>query len=67
MVHTKNLDENLDDFNKLALDLANCNEKITNEHHAVILIKNLFDPYKEIKNVIKYGRETLTTEIVVNY
>ena len=63
---TKDLDANIDDFNKLCLDLSNCDQKFSDEHFAVILLNSLPDSYREIKNAIKYGRESLTYEVVVN-
>lgn len=38
MDSTKDLDENLDMFNKLVLNLANSIEKFVDEHHVVILL-----------------------------
>ena len=36
---SKDLDANLDEFNKLTLNLANCEEEFSDEHFAVILLK----------------------------
>ena len=62
----KDLDENLDVFNKLVLDLANSNEKFTDEHHAVILLNSMPDQYKDIKTALKYGRDTITSDEIVS-
>ena len=63
---TKDIDANLDDFNKLCLDLSNCDQKFSDEHYAVILLNSLPESFREIKNAIKYGRNSLTYEVVVN-
>ena len=63
---SKDIDSNLDDFNKLCLDLSNCDQKFTDEHYAVILLNSLPDSFREIKNAIKYGRESLTFKVPVN-
>ena len=63
---SNDLDSNLDDFNKLCLDLSNCDQKFSDEHFAMILLNSLPDSYHEIKNAIKYGRESLTYEDIVN-
>ena len=63
---SKDLDANLDEFNRLCLNLDNCDKKFSDEHFAVILLNSLPDSYREIKNAIKYGRESLTFETIVN-
>lgn len=62
----KYLEANLDDFNKLCLNLSNCDQKFSDEHFAVILLNSLPDSYREIKNAIKYGRKSMTFEVVIN-
>ena len=47
-------------------DITNCGEKVTKEYKAIILWNVIPDAYKEIKNVIKYGRDTLTPEIIID-
>ena len=63
---SKDLDANLDEFNRLCLNLANCEQNFSDEHFAVILLNSLPDSYREIKNAIKYGRDSLTFETVVS-
>ena len=63
---SKDLDSNLDEFNKLCLNLVNCQEKFTNEHFAVILLNSLPDSYMEVRNAIKYGSDELSYNTVVN-
>ncbi|KAL2534001.1 DNA polymerase zeta catalytic subunit-like [Abeliophyllum distichum] len=40
--------------------------KVSEEYKAVILLNSIPDIYKEVKNAIKYGRDTLTPEIVID-
>ncbi|KAL2465401.1 Reverse transcriptase Ty1/copia-type domain-containing protein [Abeliophyllum distichum] len=60
------LETNLDNFSKLSQDLASCGEKFFDEHQAIILLNALLDTFKDVRNAIEYGRDSLTTEIVVN-
>lgn len=62
----KDLDANLDVFNRLFLNLANCKMVFSYVHNDVILLNSLVDVYKEVKNAIKYDRDELTINIVVN-
>ena len=63
---TKDLDANLDEFNKLIMKLANCEEDFNDEYFAVILLNSLPDTYREVKTAIKYGRDELSFDTVVN-
>lgn len=63
---SKDLDDNLDTFNKLVQDIANTGEKVSDEYKAVILLNAIPDVYKDVKSAIKYGRDTLTPDIVIN-
>lgn len=62
----KNLDDNLDVFNNLVLDLANFKEVFTHEHHVVIFLNFLSDKYKNIKISLKYGRDTITSNEIMS-
>ncbi|KAL5574023.1 hypothetical protein UlMin_023620 [Ulmus minor] len=56
----------LDMFNKLKLDLRNTGKKFDDEDVAVILLNSLPESFDDIKTAIKYGRDTLTSSIVIN-
>ena len=59
----KNLEQNLDDFKKIAIALASIDEeKIGNESQAIILLNSLLDSYKEVKAAIKFCRKTIMLE-----
>ena len=65
MDSSKNLEENLDDFKKITVSLANIDEKISEENQAIILLNSLPESYKELKAAIKYGRDSLTLDDVL--
>ncbi|XP_022895327.1 uncharacterized protein LOC111409515 [Olea europaea var. sylvestris] len=60
------LDENLDRFTKLTQDLANCDEKLLEDQLAVVLLNSISDRYRDLKNALKYGRDNLTIDIIIN-
>lgn len=66
MDSSKTLDENLDDFNRICLELASTGEKMSDENQVVILLNSLPESYKEIKAAIKYGRDSLTLDTVLS-
>ncbi|KAL5540292.1 hypothetical protein UlMin_042775 [Ulmus minor] len=66
MDFSKDLDENLDEFNKKTMALMNNAEKFTDEHIAIILLNAFPDSYSNLKDTMEYGRDTLTSEIVIN-
>ncbi|KAL5553358.1 hypothetical protein UlMin_040759 [Ulmus minor] len=66
MDFSKDLDKNLDEFNKITMALMSNGEKFTYEHFAVIFLNPLPDSYSNLKDVMEYGRDTLTSEIVIN-
>lgn len=66
MDSSKELDDNLNVFNKLVQDIVNCGESVPETYKAIILLNAIPDIYREVKNAIKYGRDILTPEIVVD-
>nr|GEU89827.1 leucine-rich repeat protein [Tanacetum cinerariifolium] len=59
------LDDHIDEFNKLILDLANIDIKIKDEDHALMLLTSLPSSYKNFMETLLYGRESLTIEDVL--
>lgn len=66
MNYLKDLDNNLDMFNKLIQDIVNCEEIVSEIYKSIILLNSIPHTYKEVKNMIKYGKDTLTPEIVID-
>ncbi|PON65474.1 hypothetical protein PanWU01x14_116370 [Parasponia andersonii] len=58
----KSLDENLDDFNKLVIDLENIGKKIDDENQAAVLLNSMPSVCSQLKDTIRYSRETLILE-----
>ncbi|TXG58940.1 hypothetical protein EZV62_016769 [Acer yangbiense] len=61
---SKGLGQNLDDFKKMTIELANAgdDEKLSDENEAIILLNSLPDSFKDVKVAIKYGRTSLSLE-----
>ncbi|KAA0060177.1 Retrovirus-related Pol polyprotein from transposon TNT 1-94 [Cucumis melo var. makuwa] len=66
MDQSKGLEENLDKFQKIIVDLNNISEKMSDENQVVILLNSLPETYREVKATIKYGRDSLTMSIVLD-
>ncbi|KAL2533326.1 Integrase catalytic domain-containing protein [Abeliophyllum distichum] len=63
---SKDLDENFDIFNKLIQDIKNCGDKGIDEYKAIILLNSIPEAYKDVKSAIKYGRDDLTVDMIIN-
>ena len=66
MVESKSIDENIDDFLKLVFGLSSVNVYVSEEVQAILLLSSLLAQYNQLKETLKYGRETLTIEDVTN-
>ncbi|GKA62977.1 retrovirus-related pol polyprotein from transposon TNT 1-94 [Tanacetum coccineum] len=59
------LGDQIDDFNKLILDLANIDIEIEGEDQTLMLLTSLPSSYKNFVETLLYGRESLTIENVL--
>ncbi|TXG53987.1 hypothetical protein EZV62_019243 [Acer yangbiense] len=61
---SKGLGQNLDEFKKMTIELANAseNEKLSDENEAIILLNSLPESFKDVKAAIKYDRSSLSLE-----
>ncbi|PON57268.1 hypothetical protein PanWU01x14_175320, partial [Parasponia andersonii] len=66
MDETKSIEENLDDYTKLVLDLENLGIKVEDEDKAIILLNSLPKNLKNFKETLKYDRQTITVDKVQN-
>nr|BAQ19356.1 putative gag-pol polyprotein [Torenia fournieri] len=64
MIEEKAIDEQMDQFIKLILDLENIEVKIEDEDQALLLVCALPRSYNTFKDTLLYGRETLTLKEV---
>ena len=67
MEEDKNLDKNLDVFNKLVSDLGSLDVEVSDEDQAVILLNSLPSQFAQLVHTLKYrgGKDTLTLKEIV--
>lgn len=63
---TKTLEKNLDCFNKLVQDLGNSGKKFDDKYIIMLLPNSLPKSFNDVRTTIKYGRDTLSSDIVIN-
>ena len=63
---SKPIDDALDEFNKLVLDLESLDFKVEDEDKAIILLNSLPKSLKHFKETLKYGRDAITFDDVQN-
>lgn len=66
MDSAKSLEENLDDFSTICTELQNTGEEVKDQDQVVILLNSLPDSYKEVKAAIKYGRDVMTVDKILD-
>ena len=59
------LQEYLDDFNKLCLDLENIDVKYNDEEKALVLLYSLPKSYENFVDILQHGRDKLSLEDVI--
>ncbi|GKE25593.1 hypothetical protein Tco_1440977 [Tanacetum coccineum] len=59
------LDDHIDEFNKLILDLASIDIEIEDEDQALLLLTSLSSSYENFVETLLYGRESLTVKDVL--
>ncbi|KAL2250907.1 UNVERIFIED_CONTAM: Retrovirus-related Pol polyprotein from transposon TNT 1-94 [Sesamum indicum] len=63
---SRTIDENLDDFTKLVQDIKLTGDKNIDEYSPIVLLNAIPDTYSDVKAAIKYGRDSVGLDIVVN-
>ena len=63
---SKDIDENLDDFTKLVQDIKLTGDKNIDEYSPIVLLNAIPDTYSNVKSAIKYGRDSVNLDTVVN-
>ena len=59
MNDSKTIDANVDDFLKLVADLNNLSVEVDEEVQAILLLNSMPQRYDQLKETLKYGRDTL--------
>ncbi|CAM8912019.1 unnamed protein product [Rhodiola kirilowii] len=62
----KDLDESLDEFSKIILDLENLEIKIDDEDQAIMILNALPPSYHSFVETMKYSRDSLSLEEVIS-
>ncbi|CAM8923041.1 unnamed protein product [Rhodiola kirilowii] len=65
MDNSKPVEEFLDDFAKIIIDLENIKEKIEDEDQAIMILNVLPPEYSTLVKMMKYARETISMEEVL--
>ena len=67
MTPSMSIEEHLDHFNKIILDLKNIDIAVSNEDKAILLLTSLDASYTNMKEAIMYGRDSLTFDEVQSF
>ena len=65
MVDSESIDANVDEFLKLVSDLCSVGVSVTDEVQAILLLCSLPSKYNQLKETLKYAKDTITLEAVI--
>ncbi|KAL0290776.1 UNVERIFIED_CONTAM: Retrovirus-related Pol polyprotein from transposon TNT 1-94 [Sesamum angustifolium] len=63
---SKNIDENIDEFTKLVQDIKLTGDKNIDDYTPIVLLNAIPDAYSDVKAAIKYGRDNVCLDTVIN-
>ncbi|KAL0366971.1 UNVERIFIED_CONTAM: hypothetical protein Sradi_3587200 [Sesamum radiatum] len=63
---SKNIDDNIDEFAKLIQDIKLTADKSIDDYSPIVLFNAIPDTYNDVKSAIKYGRDSVNLETVIN-
>ena len=66
MDETKTIDENIDDFTKLVADLENLEFEVDEEDQTIFFLNSLPKQYDQLRDTLKYGKESLSFDEVIS-
>ncbi|XP_038904504.1 uncharacterized protein LOC120090876 [Benincasa hispida] len=55
-----------DEFKKIFVAFKTLGEKLGDENEAYVLLNSLPEPYREIKNALKYRRDNISTDTIIS-
>lgn len=65
MNSSKRVKDILDEFYRIIPEMKNIGETLTNENHVILLFNSPPDAYNDVKSAMHYGRDELTTRVVL--
>lgn len=65
MNSARTVTKNLDEFKKIVTKFKSLGEKLGDDNETYVLLNSLLEAYKEVKNILKYGRESITTDAII--
>ncbi|KAL0345393.1 UNVERIFIED_CONTAM: hypothetical protein Sradi_4370600 [Sesamum radiatum] len=63
---SKNIDENVDEFTKLVQDIKLTGDKNIDDYTPIVLLNAIPETYSDVKAAIKYGRDNVSLDTVIN-
>ncbi|KAK4404213.1 Retrovirus-related Pol polyprotein from transposon TNT 1-94 [Sesamum angolense] len=63
---SKNIEENIDDFTKLVQDIKLTGDKNIDDYTPIVLLNVIPEVYSDVKAAIKYGRDNVSLDTVIN-
>ncbi|KAL0438177.1 UNVERIFIED_CONTAM: Retrovirus-related Pol polyprotein from transposon TNT 1-94 [Sesamum latifolium] len=63
---SKNIDENIDEFTKLVQDIKLTGDKNIDDYIPIVLLNAIPETYSDVKAAIKYGRDNVSLDTVIN-
>ncbi|KAL0407949.1 UNVERIFIED_CONTAM: hypothetical protein Sradi_1729300 [Sesamum radiatum] len=63
---SKNIDENVDEFTKLVQDIKLTGDKNIDDYTPIVLLNAILETYSDVKAAIKYGRDNVSLDTVIN-
>ncbi|KAK4386043.1 Retrovirus-related Pol polyprotein from transposon TNT 1-94 [Sesamum angolense] len=63
---SKNIEENIDEFTKLVQDIKLTGDKNIDDYTPIVLLNAIPNVYSDVKAAIKYGRDNVSLDTVIN-
>ena len=57
---------NIDEFKKIVSEFKCLEDKLSDENEVYVLLNSLPEAYKEVKNALKYGRDSVKTNAIIS-